>query len=225
MQRVRSSTGCYRSFLLIPVLPSYLHHTTLVARLQLRSHISADLSFGIYTSLGYSVCNLGGHPTHPPGSYSHESADAKTFASWGVDYLKGAQRTVLCVVYFATMMSILMKLIGYRVRYISRARRSCTLFNLAAAALPLLRRRLVRPAWAPHATDYADHVTGRDRDGPPHVLHVPLPGILLFSALVVLRVSFIYFQCRRGGRICSSPLRVRREPTLRGALSWGMPQG
>ena len=50
---------------------------------------SRDLTFGIYTSLGFSVCNLGGHKTHPPGSFTHETADAKTFASWGVDYLKG----------------------------------------------------------------------------------------------------------------------------------------
>ena len=48
-----------------------------------------NFSFGIYTSLGRSVCNVGGHPTHPPGSYTHEVADVRTFQKWGVDYLKG----------------------------------------------------------------------------------------------------------------------------------------
>jgi len=48
-----------------------------------------NFSFGIYTSLGYSVCNLGGHATHPPGSYGHDAADAATFASWSVDLVKG----------------------------------------------------------------------------------------------------------------------------------------
>ena len=57
-----------------------------------------NLSFGIYTSLGYSVCNLGGHSTHPPGSYTHEVADAKTFASWGVDFLKGEGEAAKAVV-------------------------------------------------------------------------------------------------------------------------------
>ena len=45
--------------------------------------------FGIYTSLGYTVCNLGNHTTHPVGSYGHEVADAATFARWNVSYLKG----------------------------------------------------------------------------------------------------------------------------------------
>ena len=53
-----------------------------------------NLSFGIYTSLGYTVCNPGGHATHPLGSYGHEVADAKTFAAWGVDYLKVRARAV-----------------------------------------------------------------------------------------------------------------------------------
>ena len=47
------------------------------------------LLFGIYTSLGFTVCNLGGHPVHPPGSFGHEVSDAATFASWGVDLVKG----------------------------------------------------------------------------------------------------------------------------------------
>src|ERR1035438_5652077 len=43
---------------------------------------SKGLKFGIYTSPGPQSC--GGYQ----GSYDHESDDAQTFASWGVDYLK-----------------------------------------------------------------------------------------------------------------------------------------
>jgi len=43
---------------------------------------SKGLKFGIYTSPGPQSC--GGYQ----GSYGHEEDDAKTFASWGVDYLK-----------------------------------------------------------------------------------------------------------------------------------------
>ncbi len=40
------------------------------------------LKFGIYSCGGYLTC--GGHP----GSYGHEWTDARTFAEWGVDFLK-----------------------------------------------------------------------------------------------------------------------------------------
>jgi alpha-galactosidase len=43
---------------------------------------SRNMSFGIYTARGSSTC-MG-----RPGSDGHEALDARTFASWGVDYLK-----------------------------------------------------------------------------------------------------------------------------------------
>ena len=43
---------------------------------------SRGLKFGIYSSPGPRTC--AGYPA----SYGHELQDAKTFASWGVDYLK-----------------------------------------------------------------------------------------------------------------------------------------
>jgi alpha-galactosidase len=43
---------------------------------------SKGLKFGIYSSPGPQSC--GGYQ----GSYGNEEDDAKTFASWGVDYLK-----------------------------------------------------------------------------------------------------------------------------------------
>ena len=43
---------------------------------------SKGLKFGIYSCGGYLTC--GGYP----GSYGHEWTDARTFAEWGVDYLK-----------------------------------------------------------------------------------------------------------------------------------------
>ncbi|KAL9271303.1 Alpha-galactosidase 1-like protein [Drosera capensis] len=44
---------------------------------------SLGLQFGIYSSAGTSTCS-----GSMPGSLGHEQADAHTFASWGVDYLK-----------------------------------------------------------------------------------------------------------------------------------------
>jgi alpha-galactosidase len=43
---------------------------------------SRGLKLGIYSSPGYLTC--GGYE----GSYGHEEQDAKTYASWGIDYLK-----------------------------------------------------------------------------------------------------------------------------------------
>src|SRR5512146_1140141 len=43
---------------------------------------SLGLKLGIYEDAGTSTC--AGYP----GSYGHEQADARLFASWGVDYLK-----------------------------------------------------------------------------------------------------------------------------------------
>lgn len=41
------------------------------------------LKLGIYSDAGYSTCS-----TTMPGSFGHEDQDARTFAEWGVDYLK-----------------------------------------------------------------------------------------------------------------------------------------
>ncbi|MGN0556524.1 MAG: glycoside hydrolase family 27 protein, partial [Acutalibacteraceae bacterium] len=43
---------------------------------------SKGLKFGIYSCAGTLTC------ANYPGSYDHEFEDAKTFAEWGVDYLK-----------------------------------------------------------------------------------------------------------------------------------------
>ena len=43
---------------------------------------SKGLKFGIYSSPGPRTC------AEYPGSYGHEDQDARTFAAWGVDYLK-----------------------------------------------------------------------------------------------------------------------------------------
>lgn len=44
---------------------------------------SLGLKFGIYTSIGTANCK-----NTAAGSYGHYAQDAKTFASWGVDYVK-----------------------------------------------------------------------------------------------------------------------------------------
>ncbi|XP_058081668.1 alpha-galactosidase 2-like isoform X2 [Magnolia sinica] len=44
---------------------------------------SRGLKLGIYTDAGYTTCSK-----TMPGSLGHEVQDARTFASWGVDYLK-----------------------------------------------------------------------------------------------------------------------------------------
>ncbi|KAK1556775.1 hypothetical protein Q3G72_011895 [Acer saccharum] len=44
---------------------------------------SKGLKLGIYTDAGYFTCSK-----TMPGSLGHEEQDAKTFASWGIDYLK-----------------------------------------------------------------------------------------------------------------------------------------
>ena len=43
---------------------------------------SKNLKFGIYSSPGPRTC------AEYPGSYGHEEQDARTFAAWGVDYVK-----------------------------------------------------------------------------------------------------------------------------------------
>lgn len=44
--------------------------------------------FGLYTSAGNVTCSSGGR-SHPiPGSKGHYELDARTFAKWGVDYVK-----------------------------------------------------------------------------------------------------------------------------------------
>ena len=40
------------------------------------------LGFGLYTDAGRTTCE------GRPGSYGYEAIDAKTYASWGVDYVK-----------------------------------------------------------------------------------------------------------------------------------------
>ncbi|KAJ6925787.1 alpha-galactosidase [Populus alba x Populus x berolinensis] len=44
---------------------------------------SKGLKLGIYSDAGYTTCSK-----KMPGSLGHEDQDAKTFAEWGVDYLK-----------------------------------------------------------------------------------------------------------------------------------------
>ncbi|EEF43220.1 alpha-galactosidase/alpha-n-acetylgalactosaminidase, putative [Ricinus communis] len=44
---------------------------------------SRDLKLGIYSDAGYTTCSK-----KMPGSLVHEEQDARTFAQWGVDYLK-----------------------------------------------------------------------------------------------------------------------------------------
>ncbi|CAH9088332.1 unnamed protein product [Cuscuta europaea] len=44
---------------------------------------SKGLKLGIYSSAGYYTCSK-----TMPGSLGHEEQDAKTFANWGIDYLK-----------------------------------------------------------------------------------------------------------------------------------------
>jgi alpha-galactosidase len=44
--------------------------------------------FGLYTSAGNTTCSSGGRPYPIPGSKGHYGQDAKTFASWEVDYVK-----------------------------------------------------------------------------------------------------------------------------------------
>jgi alpha-galactosidase len=44
--------------------------------------------FGLYTSAGNQTCSSGGRPFKVPGSRGHYDEDAKSFASWGVDYVK-----------------------------------------------------------------------------------------------------------------------------------------
>ncbi|XP_022725696.1 alpha-galactosidase 1-like isoform X1 [Durio zibethinus] len=44
---------------------------------------SKGLKLGVYSDAGYFTCSK-----RMPGSLGHEEQDAKTFASWGIDYLK-----------------------------------------------------------------------------------------------------------------------------------------
>jgi len=44
--------------------------------------------FGLYTSAGNQTCSSGSRPYKVPGSRGHYTEDAKSFASWGVDYVK-----------------------------------------------------------------------------------------------------------------------------------------
>ncbi len=46
------------------------------------------LGVGVYTDSGTETCSTGGRPFKIPGSYGHYAADAATFASWGVRYVK-----------------------------------------------------------------------------------------------------------------------------------------
>lgn len=46
------------------------------------------LKFGLYTSAGNVTCSSGGRAHPIPGSRGHYALDAKTFASWKVDYVK-----------------------------------------------------------------------------------------------------------------------------------------
>lgn len=43
---------------------------------------SKGLKFGLYSDVGYKTC------AGRPGGFGYEAIDAKTYADWGVDYLK-----------------------------------------------------------------------------------------------------------------------------------------
>jgi hypothetical protein len=43
---------------------------------------------GLYTSAGNQTCSSGGRPVAIPGSRGSYDLDAKTFASWQIDYIK-----------------------------------------------------------------------------------------------------------------------------------------
>jgi alpha-galactosidase len=58
----------------IPALTEWLHNL--------------GFKFGLYTSAGNQTCSSGGRPIKVPGSRGHYDLDAKTFADWGVDYIK-----------------------------------------------------------------------------------------------------------------------------------------
>ena len=46
------------------------------------------LKFGLYTDGGKFTCSKGQRPFQIPGSYGHWEQDARTFASWTMDYIK-----------------------------------------------------------------------------------------------------------------------------------------
>ena len=58
----------------IPALAAWLHER--------------GFKFGLYTSSGNSTCSSGGRQGYVPGSVGHFEQDARTFAEWGVDYVK-----------------------------------------------------------------------------------------------------------------------------------------
>ena len=64
----RGNLGTNKKFPDMKSLADYIH--------------AKGLKFGIYSSPGPRTC------AEYPGSYGHEEQDAKTFAAWGVDYLK-----------------------------------------------------------------------------------------------------------------------------------------
>eukprot|EP00456_Euglypha_rotunda_P082576 TRINITY_DN8133_c0_g1_i12.p1 TRINITY_DN8133_c0_g1~~TRINITY_DN8133_c0_g1_i12.p1 ORF type:complete len:169 (-),score=27.02 TRINITY_DN8133_c0_g1_i12:30-536(-) len=49
---------------------------------------SKGFLFGLYTDAGLYTCSNGGRDHKIPGSYGYYQQDAKTYASWGVDYVK-----------------------------------------------------------------------------------------------------------------------------------------
>ncbi|KAF8906165.1 glycoside hydrolase family 27 protein [Mucidula mucida] len=49
---------------------------------------SLELKFGLYSDAGYYACDFVGGTALYLGSLNFEAQDAKTFASWGADYLK-----------------------------------------------------------------------------------------------------------------------------------------
>lgn len=49
---------------------------------------SKGLKFGLYTDAGLYTCSSGQRLHKIPGSYGHYSQDAKTYADWGVEYVK-----------------------------------------------------------------------------------------------------------------------------------------
>ncbi|XP_064390820.1 uncharacterized protein LOC135338698 [Halichondria panicea] len=49
---------------------------------------SKGFKFGLYTDAGVYTCSQGGRDHKIPGSYGYYEQDAKTYAQWGVEYVK-----------------------------------------------------------------------------------------------------------------------------------------
>ena len=69
------------------------------------------MNFGIYTDRGYWTCE------GRPGSAGFEEIDAKTFASWGVDYVKTDALAKSTLVFFGGHCNDVGMMVGTRVSF------------------------------------------------------------------------------------------------------------